>query len=89
MHTNERVWLRLTPGLLFVGACLSGCVTADTLDSAKARTHINEKHEVVIDQPARPGYYGLLPLSIAADTALLPVYVVAIVAVNLGIMRPP
>jgi len=75
--------------LTLVSFSLSGCVTAETLEAAKARSHTNEKHEVIIDQPARPGFYALLPLSVAADTALLPVYIPAIILVNTGVIPPP
>lgn len=68
---------------------LSGCVTADTLDAAKARSHVNDKHEVIIDQPARPAFYALLPLSVAADTVLLPVYIPVTILVNTGVIPPP
>jgi uncharacterized protein YceK len=88
MRVDAKTWLVRPVVFLFVVLCLTGCLTADTLDAAKAHTHTNEKGEVVIDEPAKPGYYAQLPLAILADTILLPVYAVAIVGVNLGLMTP-
>jgi uncharacterized protein YceK len=68
---------------------LSGCVTADTLDAAKAHRHVNEKHEVITDRPARPGLYALLPLTVVADTILLPIYIPVTILVNTGAIPPP
>ena len=89
VHANEKTRFVRTVGVLSLAVCLSGCITADTLDRAKARTHTNDTHEVVVEEPARLGYYALLPLSVLADTVLLPVYAVAVIVVNLGITPPP
>ena len=47
-------------------------MTMNTLETAKPRTHKDEKGDVVIDKKAEPGYYALIPLTIAGDTATLP-----------------
>ena len=51
---------------------LSGCVTGMTVEHAEE----NDK----------PAFYALTPLTVAADTALLPVYVVWVVGVNVGLL---
>jgi len=55
--------------LLFSG---SGCMTINTVEAARARTHNDEKGEEVVDKKAEPGYYALIPLTVAGDTATLP-----------------
>jgi hypothetical protein len=52
-------------------ACLTGCVTGMTVEHAEE----NDK----------PAFYALTPLTVAADTALLPVYAVWVIGVNVGL----
>jgi hypothetical protein len=61
----------------FVLVLSDGCVTQNTILLAKPQTTMNEKHEEVETRPARPGYYALLPLAVAADIALIPGYLFA------------
>jgi hypothetical protein len=83
--------------LVMALASLSGCVTGTTIEAA--REHVNYKQQTVEDgkisppevesvERAKPGYYALLPLTVAADVALLPVYVGWVVAVWVGLMEP-
>jgi hypothetical protein len=44
--------------------------------------------EVERVEKGKPGLYALLPLTVVADVALIPVYVVWIIAVNVGFMEP-
>jgi len=78
--------------------CLNGCVTGKTIEAA--REHVHYKPQKVEDgkitplevesvEKAKPGYYALLPLTVAADIALIPVYVGVVIAVNVGIMKQP
>jgi hypothetical protein len=55
---------------LLIGS--SGCMTMTTVEAAKIRTHKNQKGEVVVDQKARPGFYALIPLTVAGDIATSP-----------------
>jgi hypothetical protein len=68
---------------------LSGCVTADTIESARTNRDTIKSGEVVIDYRVKPRYYALVPLAIVADIVLVPAYAVAIIAVNTGMMSPP
>jgi hypothetical protein len=61
--------------LVMTTASLSGCVTGNTLAIARGDRQDEEKRGVenVNDEP-HPGLYALLPLAVAADVALSPVY---------------
>jgi hypothetical protein len=67
---------------------LSGCITADTIDNARSDRRTIKSGDVEIDYQVKPRYYALVPLAIAADIVLVPVYAGAIIAVNTGMMRP-
>ena len=56
--------------------CLSGCVTASTLDHARNQSHTDREGETVVTREGKSGYYALLPLTVPADVALTPVYIV-------------
>ena len=62
--------------ILVASVCLllanSGCMTMTTLEAARPQTHKDEKGEVVIDKQSEPGYYALIPLTVAGDVATLP-----------------
>ena len=72
------LWRRLAEvaALVLLAISLSGCVTGSTLDHAKDQSHTNDKGETVVTREGKPGYYGLLPLTVPADVALSPAYVV-------------
>ena len=82
--------------LALLAAVSSGCVTANTLEAAK-KSHVEYQPSTPArgDTPAEidhvekgnPELYALLPLAVAADVALLPVYVVVVVGVNVGLIR--
>ena len=76
----------------------SGCVTCTTIEAAKE--HVNYKPQKVEDgnitplevesvEKAKPGYYALVPFAVVADVALIPVYVLGTIAINLGILPVP
>ncbi len=67
---------------------LTGCVTGSTIEYARTYSHTTESAEVVIDQKGKPGLYALVPLTIPADVALLPVYIGWVCAVWAGLMEP-
>jgi hypothetical protein len=69
MRTRIHFWLQaLTCSAL---VCLvSGCVTGMTVEHAEE----NDK----------PAFYALTPLTVTADTALLPVYTIWVIGVNPG-----
>ena len=93
--------MKSTPVLLSVLAVIvlsSGCVTGTTIEAAKE--HVNYKPQRMEDwkitplevesvEKAKPGYYALVPFAVAADVALLPVYVLGTIAINLGILPVP
>ena len=95
------VCMRITPVLLSALAVIalsSGCVTGATIEAAKE--HVNYKPQRVVDgkitppevesvDKAKPGYYALVPFAVVADVALLPVYVLGTIAINLGILPVP
>lgn len=95
------VCMKSTPVLLSVLAVIvlsSGCVTGTTIEAAKE--HVNYKPQRMEDwkitplevesvEKAKPGYYALVPFAVAADVALLPVYVLGTIAINLGILPVP
>jgi hypothetical protein len=58
-------------GLVALAALSSGCVTGMTVEHAEE----NDK----------PAFYALMPLTVAADTALLPVYIPWLIGVNIGL----
>jgi hypothetical protein len=55
---------------LLIGS--TGCMTITTVEAARIKTHKNQKGEVVVDQKARPGFYALIPLTVAGDVATSP-----------------
>ena len=82
---------------LIAALVTSGCVTGTTLDAAKDKATYRSKYsqgvivgsEVDTLEKGRPGYYALVPLAVAADVALMPVYLLGTVAINLGVLPPP
>jgi hypothetical protein len=83
---------------LAVIVLVSGCVTGTAIEAAKE--HVNYKPQRVEDgkitplevesvEKAKPGYYALMPFAVAADVALLPVYILGTIAINLGILPVP
>ena len=98
VNANGQKYLMLGAVLLLLSVCLSGCVTGTTIEAAKE--HVNYKPQKVEDgkitplevefvEKAKPGYYALVPFAVAADVALLPVYVLGTIAINLGILPVP
>jgi len=76
----------------------SGCVTGITIEAAKE--HVSYKPQKVVDgqitpleiesvEKAKPGYYALVPFAVVTDVALIPVYVLGTIAINLGILPVP
>jgi uncharacterized protein YceK len=55
---------------LFVSS--NGCMTMATADHAKAKTHEDDKGNVVVDKKSQPAYYALMPLTVPADIVTLP-----------------
>jgi len=53
--------------------CMSGCLTANTIEAAKAQSYKNNKGETVVTEPGAPGYYALLPLSVVGDIVTSPI----------------
>ena len=92
--TRNRLPVLVVPVLLTI--CLSGCVTGTALEEAK--DHVYYKPQAAEDpykplevervEKGKPGLYALLPLTVVADVALIPVYVGWIIAVNVGLMEP-
>jgi len=87
----------LLSGLMATLLC-TGCVTGSTIEAAKE--HVNYKPQWVEDgknrplevesiEKAKPGYYALVPVAVAADVALMPVYILGTIAINLGILPVP
>ncbi|MGO8929720.1 MAG: hypothetical protein ACLQU3_22875 [Limisphaerales bacterium] len=88
---------RLVFALALLTAISSGCVTGLTLEEAKEQVYYKpctpenpyRPPEVDHVEQAKPGLYALLPVTVAADVALLPVYVLGTVAINVGILPVP
>jgi hypothetical protein len=87
-------------GNLLVAMLLSagGCVTGSTIAAARERVYYRpskwengrfQDPEVDHVKKAQPAYYALVPIAVAADVALTPVYIAVLVAVNTGMMSPP
>ena len=85
------------PALTAIVLC-TGCVTGTTIEAAKE--HVNYKPQKVVDgkntppevesvEKAQPGYYALVPFAVVADVALLPVYILGTIAINLGLLPVP
>jgi hypothetical protein len=84
---------------MLLAVLTSGCVTGTTIEAAKE--HVNYKQQQVREdgsitppevesvEPAKPAYYALVPFAVVADVALTPVYIGVIIAVNVGLMKPP
>jgi hypothetical protein len=89
MKANVHAKVARSAVLVMAIISLSGCVTGETIGYARTCSHTTESGEVVIDYKGKPGLYALVPLTIPADIALLPVYVGGIIAVNTGLMSPP
>ena len=91
MKTSIQAKVARSAVLVMAVVSLSGCVTAETIGYARTYSHTDpESGEVVIDYQGKPGYYALLPLTIPADIVFdVPAYVVAIIAVNTGLMPVP
>ena len=51
------------------------------IHTAKGSSHKNEQGEVVVDEKPQPAIYAIVPLAVAADTVLLPVYGVTAIIV--------
>ena len=92
--------MKTTPVLLAILAVIvpsSGCVTGTTIAAAKDRITYKPTwsegvmigSEVDTVEKGTPGYYALVPFAVAADIVLAPVYVGAVAAVNIGLMKPP
>jgi len=61
---------------LLIGS--SGCMTMTTVEAARIKSHKNQKGEVVVDQKPRPGFYALIPLTVAGDIATSPFQLVLV-----------
>jgi uncharacterized protein YceK len=95
------VFMKTAPLLVaaVIGTILcSGCVTGTTLEAAKQQVNYKPRTvenwkttpiEVESIEKAEPGYYALVPFAVVADVALLPVYVLGTIAINLGILPVP
>lgn len=83
--------------LALLTAISSGCVTGTALEEAKNHVYYKPWTPDRGDKPAeidhiekgKPGLYALVPLTVAADVALLPVYVLGTIAINVGILPVP
>ena len=75
----------------------SGCVTGTTIAAAEERVTYKSKwsngviigSEVDTVEKGKPGYYALVPFAVVADVALIPVYVLGTIAINLGVLPVP
>ena len=87
-------------GFLVVAvACQNGCVTRTTIRAAEKDVEYKPQRldengklappEIQSVREERPAFYVLVPLAVAADIALTPVYLGVFVAVNAGLMKPP
>ena len=74
--------------LLLVMACCSGCVTSQTLQTARGETKVVDGKKVVTVKP-QPAAYAFIPVAVVADTVTLPFWVVVTIGVNLGLMEAP
>ena len=54
---------------------------SQVIHTAKGSSHKNEQGEVVVDEKPQPAIYAIVPLAVAADTVLLPVYGVTAIIV--------
>ena len=84
--------------MVLLSVSLIGCVTGTAIEAAKE--HVKYKPQKVEDgkitplevesvETAKPGYYALVPFAVVADVALIPAYVLGIIAINLGILPVP
>lgn len=58
--------------LITVVLILNGCMTCRTLDSAKTKTHNDEKGQVIVDQKGHAAKYVLLLIAVPADVVTSP-----------------
>jgi uncharacterized protein YceK len=58
--------------LIAIMVTLNGCMTCSTLDSAKSKTHHDQKGEVIVDQQGHPAKYVLLLVAVPADVVTSP-----------------
>jgi uncharacterized protein YceK len=70
MKIISQIVASLVAGALLVGS--SGCITMVTADHAKAKTHEDDKGNVIVDKKSQPAYYALMPLTVPADIVTLP-----------------
>ena len=74
--------------LLLVIACCCGCVTSQTIRTARGETKDVDGKKVVTVKP-QPAAYAFVPIAVGADIVTLPFWVVVTIGVNLGLMEPP
>ena len=67
-----------TVSLLLVLLSVSGCMTFNTVEFAKGRTHTDNDGKVIVDEKPKPGYYWLIPVTVPADIATSPFQLVFI-----------
>lgn len=74
--------MKLITPLIIAGLVLSsgGCATSVVLSKADPKKYHFSSTKPDVNAVAHPGYYALLPLSVAYDVALLPVYHIVAVA---------
>jgi len=58
--------------LLALLVSLNGCMTMIAADHAKAKSHEDDKGNVVVDKKSQPAYYVLMPLTVPADIVTFP-----------------
>jgi hypothetical protein len=89
--------LRLLLALALLTVLPSGCVTGITVEEAKEQVYYKpctpedpyRPQEVDHVEKGKPGLYALVPLTVAVDVALLPVYALGTIAINVGILPVP
>jgi hypothetical protein len=73
-------WLRKaanTALLVAVASAIGGCVTGNTLAIARGSKSEKDTRGVEnVNEEPHPEFYALVPLAVAADVALTPVYIV-------------
>ena len=89
--------LPLLSVLVILVSC-SSCVTEATIEATKDRVTYTppewkdgelQPQMIQSIERGKAGYYALVPLSVIADTILMPVYAAVTIAVNTGLMKPP
>jgi len=74
--THMKIFIHLI--CLSLLLCSSGCITSKTVDRAQGNVsamHKDDKGAPVYDKRPEPGYYCLLPLTVAADVATSPIQI--------------